>query len=102
MAGRAGRERLQPARRHPHVVVDERDQGRTGLSQPGVARRVEPAPLAVRQVADTRPRRDDLRGRVGRAVIDSDDLVGDPAALREQRVERYLEVRRAAARGDHD
>jgi hypothetical protein len=93
---------LEPARRHQDVVVHERDQRRGAPAHAAVARRVEAAPRSVGHQVHPRPGRDDRRGRVIAAVVDDEQLVRDSAVLTEQRVERDLEVRRAAARGDHD
>ena len=91
---------VEPALGDEHVVVHEGDQRRAGLAQAGVAGGVEAAPLAVAHPADP-VALGHIGGGVGGPVVDDEELMGGLGALALQRVERHLEIRRAAARGDH-
>jgi hypothetical protein len=101
VAGGALDERLEPALRGDDVVVHERDQRGLRFAQAGVAGGVEAAPLAVAHAAHAEAP-GDLAGGVRGPVVDDEELVRRPGALAAERVERDLEVRRAAARRDHD
>ena len=88
-------ERVQPARRHEHVVVHERDQRRRRLAQAGVARGVQAAALAVADQSHA-VRSATSRGRVGGPVVHDEELMGGPRALAAQRLEGHLEIRQRA------
>ena len=74
--------------------------GALRLTQPGVARRVETARLAVADHAHAHAL-GHLRAGVGGSVVHHEELVLGPRALAAERVERHLEVRLPAARGHH-
>ena len=80
MALGALRERVEPAGRHQHVVVDEGDQVGLRLAQPRVARGVQLAPLAVPDQPHAEALSDLGRGVRG-PVVDDEDLVRHVAAL---------------------
>ena len=100
-AAAAREQRVEPARAHLDVVVDEAHERRVGGLQGGVARGVEAARRVVGEVA----RAVALGGRARRLVgpvVDHEHLGARGARLRDDRRQRDLEVGGAALGGDGD
>ena len=85
-----GRDGLrQHGGRHDRIGVDEDQQPPARRARPGVARRRDLPHLHLDDKGAARAR--DRSGRVGRAVVDDDDLGVEPARRLAERVERCAE-----------
>ena len=100
-ASRGREQRLEPARPHLDVVVDEADERRVGGLQRGVARRVEAPRSVVGEVARAVARGGGAGGRVG-PVVDHEHLGAGGPRLRDDRGQRDLQIGGAALGGDGD
>ena len=87
----AAQQRLEPAGRGAHVVVDEHQQLGARRGDRAVARGVEPERAVVDDAARAVARRDGL-GRGARAVVDDDQLGAVRGGLRRDRCQRDVEV----------
>ena len=97
-----GEQRAEPARPRLGVVVEEAQEIGLRERDRRVARRIEPARLAVGLVAGAVLRRELLRLRVGGVVLDDDQLGAVLGGLRRGGGQRDREVVAPAAGGDED
>ena len=100
--GGGGDQRAEPARPRLGVVVEEAQEVRLRGRDRGVAGRVEPARLAVRDVARAVLGGERLGLGVGRVVLDHDQLGAVLGRLGRRRGERDGQVVAALARRDQD
>ena len=98
-------QQVEPARRHPDVVVGRRRRSRPSAARkPGVAGVGQAAPgLARRSARPGRRSHDRSREPGRRVVVDDDDLdVGAGSSMADDAVEAGGEVVRTVERGDDD